>query len=236
VRGATPLVVMVTGSNERPMEPVGRDQDLAAAGLTSHHARRAADGDVSSLTWLVERLSPLLIAQVQFRLGPSLRRIYDPEDLVQDAWLIALPWMSTMQAPNGRYTPVLLKFLSSTLVHRVQNLVRKHIQGKPQVQPMPGDASGATPEPAAQQSGAITQAVRSEHRELIYDALQRLRDVDRQVIVLRGIEQLPSRTVGAMLGLTREAVAMRYRRALGSLQARLPGSVFAELSVSESDS
>ena len=77
--------------------------------------------------------------------------------------------------------------------------------------------------------------MRSERRDLVHDALDQLREIDREVIILRGIEQLPSRTVGTMLGLTPEAVAMRYLRALRSLQARLPGSVFDELSTSEPD-
>lgn len=207
--------------------------------LTTYHVRRAVDGDGDSLAWLVSRLSPLLLAQASYRLGPVLRELYDPEDLVQDAWMVALPWLTTMPARDGRHTPVLLKFLGTTMVNRIQNLTRKHIVGKPARRS--GRYTGSLPERdpldqlSAQQSGAITQAIRRERRNTVTTCLDTLAAKDREVIVLRGIEQLSVRTVGVMLEISPEAVAMRYHRALKALRAQLPGSVFDEMHEDEGE-
>ena len=48
--------------------------------------------------------------------------------------------------------------------------------------------------------------------------------------MLRGIEQQSNTTVALLLDLTPAGVSMRYARALERLRARLPGSVFDELS------
>src|SRR5262249_16732954 len=69
-------------------EGAAGDDDL---GETSLHVRRALTGDAASLEWLVTRLSPLLVLEARERLGPDLGRLYDADDLVQDAWLITLP-------------------------------------------------------------------------------------------------------------------------------------------------
>ena len=92
--------------------------------LTSLHVRRAADGDGGSLSWVVSRLSPLLLAQATYRLGSRLRALYEPEDLVNETWAVTLPKLAELPARDGRLTPVLLRFLSTTLLHRIQSLVR----------------------------------------------------------------------------------------------------------------
>ena len=85
------------------------DETLANGGetaieLTSLHLRQAVGGCADSLAWLVRRLSPLLIVQAEYRLGPDLRRVYDPEDLVDEVWVVALPRLGELSARDGRYT------------------------------------------------------------------------------------------------------------------------------------
>lgn len=55
----------------------------APLGGTTPHVRRAIGGDHASMGWLVERFSPLLLLQAEYRLGRTLRGRFDPEDLVQ---------------------------------------------------------------------------------------------------------------------------------------------------------
>ena len=61
------------------------------------------------------------------------------------------------------------------------------------------------------------------------DVLGELDAKDREVILLRGIEQLSLPAVAAQLGASEAAVAKRYQRAIAKLRARLPGSAFDEL-------
>ncbi|MCA8942541.1 MAG: sigma-70 family RNA polymerase sigma factor [Planctomycetes bacterium] len=198
-------------------EPGDGDPDL-----TSLHVRRAIGGDDESLGWLVERLSPLLQAQARYRLGPKLAFRCDPEDVVHDAWLTTLPRIAELPPRDGRFTPVLLKFLSTTILNRVRNLLRDYARHGTESLP-PFDMS-------SDRSGAVTQAMRHERVDAVRAALDSLETGDREVILLRGVEQQPAKLVGVLLEISEEAVSKRYRRALEKLRARLPGSVFDELS------
>ena len=78
------------------------DPDPDAAVQTTLQVRRAMAGDRSSTDWIVQRLSPLLLAQAEYRLGPALRTEIDPADLVAEAWLVALPKLAELTAREGR--------------------------------------------------------------------------------------------------------------------------------------
>ncbi len=200
------------------------------AGLTSFHVNRARAGDLESLAWVVERLSPLLLAHASWRLGPVLRVHHDPQDLVDDAWAVALPRLAGLPARDGRLTPVLLRFLTTTLLYRINNLARKHIRGGSEpLAPAAGSGDDPVEHLPADQCGVVTAAVRRETQGVISSALASLDDQDREIILLRGVEQQPNQTVSLLLGLSPQAVAMRYRRALDRLRSHLPRSIFDEL-------
>lgn len=193
---------------------------------TTMHVARAVDGDVASLEWLVGRLSPLLRAHATFRLGAVLRRHYDPDDLVNDAWLALLPRLQELLCdPSGRRTPVLLKYMSNTVVLRVRHLARHHARQGVDEQ-LPSEVTAA-------QAGAVTRALRRERDEAVRTALDELEPRDREVLLLRGIEQLQAAAVASMLEIGVEAVHKRYQRALQRLRQRLPSSVFDELLADE---
>lgn len=197
---------------------------------TTIHVGRALAGDIGSLSWLTERLTPLLLAQAEYRLGANLRRHVDPEDLVNDVWLRALPRLRAVQAPDGRMTPALLRYLGSTLLRRVRDLYEKYVAGKPiRIEPGPGEAREAVDLVTQEQSGVITTAVRGERRSIVGAAIDRLDDLDRTVLLLRGIEQRDNEEVAELLGLEPGTASARYRRALQRLRRELPDSVFDDL-------
>jgi RNA polymerase sigma factor (sigma-70 family) len=200
--------------------------------LTSFHVQRAESGDVASLEWIVRRFSPLLLVQAGFRLGARLRALVEPDDLVAEVWAIALPRLRELGEREGRKTPVLLKFLTTTLLNRVNDMVRTEIVGPRGRRigttggPSEPDVLGAV---AADTTSVVSAILARERDELVHRALLELDDADREVIVLRAIEQNSGATVGRTLGITEKAVSMRYRRALDRLRARIPESVFDEL-------
>ena len=208
-----------------PQQELGQGPSMQPP-WTSIHARRAIEGNAASLEWLVARLSPVLVAQAAYRLGSALRVRHDPEDLVQDAWLVALPRLPTLQVLHGRAAPALLKFLSSTIRLRVQNMLRQQLREGPHPQPGPAALLDAI---ACDASGVVTQALRRERRDQIAQRLEELEPRDREILLLRGIEQLPTRTIAMLLELSETAVAKRYERALARLRQQLPGSLFDEL-------
>jgi RNA polymerase sigma-70 factor, ECF subfamily len=193
--------------------------------LTTMYVRRAVTGDMQSLGCVVARLSPLLLHIAAYRLGPTLRTHVEPEDLVNEAWVIALPKLAELGDRDGRITPVLLKFLTTTMNFRINQMLRKQL-GDPtrQIRTEP-----VTSEIPSEASGVITKAVRHEQEDEVRARLDELDASDREIILLRGIEQNPSKAVAVMLGLTPNAVDQRYSRALKRLQRKLPRSVFWEL-------
>lgn len=193
---------------------------------TSLHVRRAAGGDAESLSWIVGRFSPLLLAQARYRMGGVLRNAYDPEDVVNEVWAAALPRLAGLQARDGRHTPVLMKFLSTTLLYHVNNLLRRQCVREG---PEPAPAAPTASELGAEATGVLSRAVRDELRGLVLEALDALSEDDRRILVLRGFEQRPNQEVAEALGLLPNTVAVRYRRALEKLRRELPGSIFAEL-------
>lgn len=200
--------------------------DLAAR--TSYHVRRAREGDAASLNWVVERLSPLLLAQARYRLGKALRNLYDPEDLVNEVWTIAWQKLPSIEPRDERYTPVLVKYLSTVLFNRVRSLLERHVMGKPPVV-RAGEEFDPVADLAAGGTGVTTQMWRGEMCRILIDGLEQLSDEDRELVILRGIEQHPYRDLVPVVGGEPKALAVRYQRALVKLRAKLPDSVLDEL-------
>ena len=191
---------------------------------TSVQLRHAIDGDPQSLGWLVAHLSPLLLAQARWRLAGGMAHVVDAEDLVQEAWLVALPRLHELVPRDGRLTPVLLRFLATTIVHRVNNLVRDTLRRGPATA-----GNGVAEGVADKRTGVVTAAVRDQQRRQLLVTIEALEPIDREVLLLRGVEQRSQATTAALLGVSGDAVAMRFSRALGRLRALLPASLCDDL-------
>jgi RNA polymerase sigma-70 factor, ECF subfamily len=66
--------------------------------------------------------------------------------------------------------------------------------------------------------------IRDELRQRLRAALEQLAPHDREVLVMRNLEQLPIAEIAAVLGLTEGAVKVRHLRALQRLRAILEES------------
>ncbi|MEM7310349.1 MAG: sigma-70 family RNA polymerase sigma factor [Planctomycetota bacterium] len=197
---------------------------------TSIHVRGAAQGDDRSLAWLIERFTPLLVESARYRLGPTLRRHCDPEDVVNELWITVIPRLGSLVPRDGRMAPVLLKFLSTALIRRTNNLARKFaLRQDRAAEPDGPSGEGPADRLMDQVTGIVTRLQRQEGSSRVHDLLERLPDRDREIVILRGIEQAPNQEVASALGLDASTVALRYHRALKRLRTMLPDSVFAEL-------
>lgn len=193
--------------------------------LTTWHVRRARTGDAESLAWIAGRFGPLLLAQARYRLGPRLVARVDPEDLVQEVWSVAFPRLASLGTRDGHSTPVLLRFLSTTLLQKVNNLVRSAVTA---AETKRGTTTHVPAHPDTTR-GPLTRVLASEAARIASAALDELGERDRELVILRGVEQHTTEEVAAMLGISPNAASQAYRRALERLRARLPGSVFGEL-------
>jgi len=63
--------------------------------------------------------------------------------------------------------------------------------------------------------------IRRELQSQFFAAIEQLSDDDREVILMRHVEQLSNSQVAAVLGLSQPAAGMRYLRALKRLRSEL---------------
>ena len=172
--------------------------------------------------WLVDRLSPLLLAQARHRLPARFDLGIEPEDLVHDVWAVALRALPTLEPRGTRGTPALLRFLSTTLLHKVNERLRGEARRRRRGTDSEGAAPGLDDLPA-DTVGVIGRVLRSEEAEAVRAALAGLSEKDHEVVVLRGIEGHGCERVGQLTGLSPNAVSLRWNRALKRLREALPG-------------
>ena len=201
-------------------------------GLTSHHIRRAGAGEEDSLAWVVARFTPFLRTQAEYRLRGPLRRFCEQADVVDEVWAVVLPRLGDIKSRDGRWTPVVLRFLSTTLLNKVNHLLTQHARstkaaGTPGASTIRGRSSlERLPDMV---TSVLTRAMRDEACRLLREAIERLEPREREVLVLRGIEQLPHAEIASFLGEAVGTVTMRYHRTLEKLRASLAGSILDEL-------
>ncbi|MCK5945432.1 MAG: sigma-70 family RNA polymerase sigma factor, partial [Planctomycetes bacterium] len=165
-------------------------------------------------------------AQARYRLRGELGRLSEPADIVQDVWLRVLPRLDEL-TPEQRFTPVLVSYLSRAVLFQINNVMRTALRRRARgsaAAPDDGDWCEAFDE----RTGVVSAAVRSERRDAVSAAIEALGEEDREVVVLRAIEQHPNQVAAGMLGVDPGTLAVRYHRALKKLRDELPDSVFAE--------
>lgn len=198
---------------------------------TTLHVRRARRGTVGSgesVSWLVARFTPVLIEQARYQLGSAGRGSIDPEDLAMDVWQRVLPRMPDLEERSGRLTPVFVKFLSIVLKNRTQDVLAKHRRGRTV------DLGGEEGEPDPLQQlpsadrGVVSLAMADEEFLQVRGYLDRLDEQDREIIVLRGIEQLDYAEIAQQLAIAEATLRKRYSRAIKKVRDDMPQSVFVE--------
>lgn len=195
--------------------------------LTTVHVHRAVGGDAASRTFLITKFTPWLLVQARYRLTGAAARSCEPEDLVQETWAVTLPRLQDLRTRENRLTPVLLKFLATTLLRIATQAMRKHLRRRTaDLELGADDAVAQLPDDC---SGIVTQLCRRDREDRVAAAIAALPKEEQEVLVLRGIEQHGNREVAQMLGVDDSTITRRYQKALETLRASLPDSIAAEL-------
>jgi RNA polymerase sigma-70 factor (ECF subfamily) len=151
----------------------------------------------------------------------------DPSDVVQEALLDAARGLDDYlrQRPVPFYP-----WLRQLAWERLIELHRRHLHSQKRSvrreQPLAAHLSDESAlqlaeHVLARQSSPSQRAIRSELRTRIRAALDQLGERDREVLMLRHLEQLPTRETAAVLGITEGAVKTRHLRALERLRVLL---------------
>lgn len=196
---------------------------------TTYHVRCAVLGGKESLEWVFEHFLPLLRRQAAWRLGRDDPDAPDVDDLISDAWLVTLPRLRDIKPRDGRYTPVLLAFLSSTIRRLANDRLRRMIRKPAPLLHDPANASSEGDPLHSPITNALRSAARAELAVRLQECLDNLGPQDRTVIVLRGVEGLANSDVATELQEAPNTISKRYRRALRKLRGCFPNGMFDEL-------
>jgi RNA polymerase sigma-70 factor (ECF subfamily) len=195
--------------------------------------KQLKSGDRQALAAFFDQYRERLRRMVELRLDPRLRTRLDASDVVQDAYIDVARDLDAYLA-DPKLPPLL--WLRLHVGRRLTTLHRQHLGTRMR------DAGleislyhGALPEASSaalasmllgRHTSPTEAAQRAERMLRVQEALNTLDPIDREVLALRHFEQLGRAEAALVLGITQEAGAKRYFRALKRLKdvlATLPG-------------
>jgi RNA polymerase sigma-70 factor (ECF subfamily) len=194
---------------------------------TDELIRRAGRGDASAVNVLFERHRGRLAQMVNSRMDPRVRARVDPSDVVQETLAAASKKMPSYLAHQPiPFYPWLRQIAWEKLVHlhdRHLRAAKRSVQREQHAYAALSDQS--TLQLAEQLVGTVSSpsvaALRRELRQRVQQALAELSDDDREILLQRYLEQMSSKEIGAVLGISEAAVNMRHMRALERMRSVL---------------
>lgn len=180
----------------------------------------ARAGDEAALGQLLELYRHYLLAIASEEMASGLRPRLSASDVVQDAMLEAFCLFDRFQGEMGGE---LRAWLRAILLNKLNDVHDHHWAQKRRVdrEQSLDDSGGLGPLREALPGDASTpsgRAARNEEFEQLAEALARLPDHERQVILWRNSEQLSFAEIGRRLGRSEDAARMLFGRVLERLQ------------------
>ena len=184
----------------------------------------AGKGESSAVNQLLDRHREALRNMVKARMDQKLARRVDASDVVQDVLLEASQrlkdYITDPKLPFGLWLRQMAQDRIIDLHRRHRVARRRSLDREQQAGPPPGDKSSL--ELAAQlRDPELTPAAATLRKELhqrFVEAIDRLEDEDREILLMRHFEQLTNSETAELLGLSQPAAGMRHLRALRRLR------------------
>jgi RNA polymerase sigma-70 factor (ECF subfamily) len=196
---------------------------------------RLRAGDRRALADLFQRHRDRLRRMVELRMDARLQGRIDASDVLQDGFLDLAKRVDNYLSDPG--LPVFL-WLRLVVSDRLAMIHRRHLGTKMRDagqevslyrDPLPPASSAAL---ASMLLGRLTSpsdaAIRAEQILQVQEAVNSLDALDREVVALRHFEQLTRAETAVVLGISEEAGAKRYIRAMKKLKlilAAMPGGL-----------
>ena len=193
-----------------------------------HLLRQARAGDGDALGRLLELYRNYLGVLARVEIGRRLQGKCDDSDIIQDAFLEAHRHFRRFR---GKTEAELTAWLRQILAGRLGKLVRHYYSTRRRdirleqelamrIQQSSQALDGGL---VARGSSPSQQAARREQAVLLADALQRLPDHYREVIILSHLEGLSFPEVARRMGRSLDSVKNLWARALGRLRRGIGG-------------
>lgn len=184
---------------------------------------QARAGTAGAVDRLLGRHRAYLCRFVELRLGPDLRARVDPSDVVQEAQ------MEAARRLDGYLRDAPLPFrlwLRRIAQDRLLMLLRRHRgatrRAVTREATLPDESSRAfARQLLASGTSPSARLAASELAQRAREAVARLPEADREIVLLRNFEGLANQEVAQLLGIQPAAASQRYGRALLRLRKLL---------------
>jgi RNA polymerase sigma-70 factor (ECF subfamily) len=189
---------------------------------------RARGGEGAALGPLLELYRPYLLVLAQVQIGRRLQGKVDAADLVQEAFLGAARDFAQFRGGSERefagWLRQILASLLANLVRHYQGAQRRDVRLERRLAVELDQSSHALDRAlASPHSSPSQQASRREQAVLLAEALGRLPEEQRRLLILRHLEGLTFPEVAQRLGRTIDVVKKMWPRALAAARRLLEG-------------
>ncbi len=186
---------------------------------TSHDLTgRLRSGDDDVFGELFTRLRTRLHRSLATRMPPKLAGRVDPDDIVQETFMVASRRLDSFRATDVSAFVWLRTLGMQVLVDLTRHHLgaqKRDVDAEVSLHTRAGDGSAVF---ASRIAGALTSptraAVRAELIAQLEDALEGLSDLDREILTLRHFEQMSNNEAAEVLGIDKSTSTKRYLRAL----------------------
>ncbi|MEM1179490.1 MAG: sigma-70 family RNA polymerase sigma factor [Acidobacteriota bacterium] len=179
--------------------------------------QEAREGSIEAVNALFAKYGQKLLSLIRLRMGPSLRRRLESQDVLQHTMLKAYERLD--QFAGGGETS-LMAWFGAIARNEIRDQARFFARGGRDVgRDVPLDLA----------VGAAHHTLRTEvsrlhllaQARLLEQAIESLEDNHKEVILLRRFEELSFPQIGEHLGKTPDACRMLYSRAMAALTFRV---------------
>jgi RNA polymerase sigma-70 factor (ECF subfamily) len=188
---------------------------------------RAGRGDLAARQQLLVLHQQRLRQMIRLRMDRRLAARIDPSDVVQETFLEAINKLSDYlrRRPLPFYP-----WLRQLACERLIDLHRRHVRAQkrsvrreePQALLLAESSALALADRLVARGSTPSAGLgRRELRARVQAALSQLAETDRELLLLRHLEQLSTQEIAAILGITEGAYYTRHVRALERLRALL---------------
>ncbi|MEM7205758.1 MAG: sigma-70 family RNA polymerase sigma factor [Planctomycetota bacterium] len=182
--------------------------------------RRHDSGTGVALARLLERHLPFLRRLAAHKLGARLRRKDDPDDIVQSTVRKVLQHGPRFQIDSDAQFRALLAQIVRRVIQHRGRWYRQKRRTMHRETTQAGQSSILSGR-AASQSSPDQRAASEEEVARLRLALEHLKPNDRDIIVRRTFDEQSFPDIGRDLGISAQAAAKRYQRALPRLASQL---------------
>ena len=190
--------------------------DTAGNISADHHSR---------VTRLFIKHHASLKRMVERRISPAIRGRLDPSDVVQEAYLeISRQSESFSSQCSTHFLPWAIQITRQVLAHahrRHLGVQKRNVMKEVRMESMLPSDGVADSFPRVLSEPNESPSRKAIHHELetrVCNALLKMEELDRQIIMLRHFSQLSNRESAKSLGLSKTAASNRYIRALSRLR------------------